>query len=103
MFEIKSENYKDLKVCLKEIAEFIEKLEYITVEGRKIKVKKLLGGDLKFLSMILGINAANSKHPCPWCKWMNPVKAQKDAEKKKLHYKFDNDQEWSIKSSTNGK
>jgi hypothetical protein len=27
-----------------------------------------LGGDLLFLANMLGIKAANSNHPCPWCK-----------------------------------
>ena len=28
-----------------------------------------MGGDLQWLANITGINAANSDHPCIWCKW----------------------------------
>ena len=27
------------------------------------------GGDLKWISEVYGINAANSLYPCPWCTW----------------------------------
>lgn len=30
------------------------------------------GGDLKFIANVMGINQANSKHPCPLCIWQKP-------------------------------
>ena len=37
----------------------------------RYEVTKYLAGDMKFLAIMFGINAANSKYPCVWCKEFN--------------------------------
>ena len=69
MFSIK-ESYEEIQLALNEILcnlEAISTLKEITVEGKTYPIKFYLGGDLKFLALVLGINAANSKRPCIWC------------------------------------
>ena len=39
----------------------------INIDGRDYTIKFMLGGDLKFIALVFGINAANSHHCCPWC------------------------------------
>ena len=37
-----------------------------------------MGGDLKWIATIYGINYANSNYPCPWCHWKNEVITSED-------------------------
>jgi len=66
-FHIKKECYLDLKTALKEIGERLSVLKEIVFEGMTYKIEFWLGGDLKFLLIMLGMNAANSGYPCPFC------------------------------------
>ncbi len=66
-FYIRKECYDDLKIALKEFAEKISDLKEIEFEGIIYKIEFFLGGDLKFLAIVMGINAACSNYPCPWC------------------------------------
>ncbi len=50
------------------IFEEIEELNEIQKGEKQIKLEKFLGGDLKALLNLAGINAANSKYGCLWCK-----------------------------------
>jgi hypothetical protein len=71
-FEIKSENYETLKVCLAEIAKNVSNMakinNTITIDNEVYKIKFLLGGDMKFLHTVMGLNSCNSNNPCLWCK-----------------------------------
>ena len=69
IFEIEKENYATTKECLEQI---LPQLKEIQTNGVEIGKKQhniifKLGGDLFFIAHMLGINNANSKHPCPWC------------------------------------
>ena len=35
---------------------------------KKIDTELFLGGDMKFLAMVLGLSNATANHACPWCK-----------------------------------
>jgi hypothetical protein len=67
IFEIMNENYDELKVCLKEIFEQISEISFIEHKGDQFRVNKVLGGDLKFLANVMGIDGANSNYPCIIC------------------------------------
>jgi hypothetical protein len=67
MFEIEYENYEQIKNSLEKILTKIKEITEINVNGKFYNIKFFLGGDLKFLSIVLGIKAANSHHCCPWC------------------------------------
>lgn len=64
------EKYEDLKEALepvlKEINELIQEKE-LEINGKRVKVNVVLGGDMKFLLIMLGLNAANSAYSCLWC------------------------------------
>lgn len=73
IFEISEENYEVLSNCLKAVLEKIKAIDSITIDigdGTKktFNIQKYLCGDLKFLAIVLGINAANANQPCIWCK-----------------------------------
>ena len=51
---------------LTEINELIAEKE-IEVNGNTVKLNVIAGGDMKFMLIILGLNAANSKYACIWC------------------------------------
>jgi len=95
-FLIKKEDYYELKIALKEIINELKLLKTIEIDGIEYTIESWLGGDLRFLALVLGryfllgknylkiylillyflgLNASNANRPCPWC----------DSEKK--HFK----------------
>lgn len=40
----------------------------ISVDGKDIKLNFFLGGDMKFLLMIMDLNSATADYACLWCK-----------------------------------
>lgn len=66
-FHIKKECYQELKTALAELIEILENLTEITISGKTYKIEFYLSSDMKFLALALGINGANSEHPCILC------------------------------------
>ena len=67
MFEIEYEGYDQLRIALEKMLQKLSSIYSINLNGKSFKTKFFLGGDLKFLSIVLGIKSAKSNHPCPWC------------------------------------
>ena len=72
-FEIEKENYETLKSCLAEMAKNLSNFcqttnNQIQIGDTVYTIKFLLGGDMKFLHTMMGLNACNSNHACLWCK-----------------------------------
>ena len=67
IFEM-SESYDELRTALQNITTEVEELKTVIVDGHSYNLQYFLGGDWKFLSLICGLNAANSKYSCIWCK-----------------------------------
>lgn len=65
------EKYDTMKTSLnfffQEVNELIDK-QTISIDGKEIKLKFFLGGDMKFLLMIMGLNSATADYACLWCK-----------------------------------
>ena len=40
---------------------------FIDVDGKHVQVEMFLGGDYKFLLMVMGLSGATSTHACLWC------------------------------------
>ena len=57
-----------LKETFEDLFEEFINLDTIEVNGKTIHVEKFLGGDLKFLNQVMGIDSFNSEHCCLWCK-----------------------------------
>ncbi len=55
-FIIKREDYNELKIALTEVLDELKLLKKIVVDGIEYKIEFWLGGDLKFLALILGKN-----------------------------------------------
>jgi hypothetical protein len=68
IFEIESENYASVTECFKEIIEEIANLNTIIVQETELKIVYYYAGDWKMLANSLGIQGANSRYPCVWCK-----------------------------------
>jgi hypothetical protein len=69
IFEIK-ETYEELKISLKEILENLRNLKEVKLLDEVYRIDFYLGGDMKFISLVLGLdtNFASGSNPCPWCK-----------------------------------
>ena len=67
----KSECYEVLQESFCNVFESINSLnstKQIEVSNRKISLEFFLGGDYKFLLLILGLKSATCNHSCIWCK-----------------------------------
>jgi hypothetical protein len=67
MFDLNQENYEIMCCIPEDIHKQIGELNIIEIESKTYSLEKYLGGDLKKLAIIHGINAANSDQPCIWC------------------------------------
>ena len=63
-----AENYQNLAAALEDIHNERQQMKSITIDDRNYEIETYLGGDLKFLVMVCGIDAANCEHACIWCK-----------------------------------
>ncbi|KAJ8032687.1 hypothetical protein HOLleu_26283 [Holothuria leucospilota] len=61
------EKYDQLSLALQPLIEEVSVLKKIKVEGHDISVNKFLGGDLKFLNLVMGIQSFGAKYCCLWC------------------------------------
>jgi hypothetical protein len=71
IFRIQKEDYENISKCLNELLLSLGQIKTITINDEEYKINFMAGGDLKWISLVFGINAANSKFPCPFCKWKN--------------------------------
>ena len=66
-----SENYETLKGSFANVFSDINDLNSmtkITMNGKEIKLELFLGGDYKFILIMLGLKGATSFYACAWCK-----------------------------------
>lgn len=67
-----AEKYEDLEAALsplfQEIKDLLCEKQIEMEDGSEVDIEMVLGGDMKFLLVIMGINAANSTFACLWCK-----------------------------------
>lgn len=61
------ESYDYLSGSLEDIVVEASELKSVEINGNEHHVEYFLGGDLKFLAIVCGIQAANSKYSCVWC------------------------------------
>ncbi|KAH9384437.1 hypothetical protein HPB48_026444 [Haemaphysalis longicornis] len=66
-----SEKYFNIKESFRDLLDDINAVAErgsISVDNHDIKVSICLGSDLKFLLVVLGLQAASSRYPCPFCR-----------------------------------
>ena len=62
------EKYEDLAKSLEDICHEASHLDTIKLNGKTYKIELFMGGDMKFLLLIYGLDAANAQYSCLWCK-----------------------------------
>ena len=65
------ENYDSLSSCLTDIVKEASELKSVTVGENEHTIEYFLGGDMKFLAVVCGIDNATAKFSCIWCKCSN--------------------------------
>ena len=98
IFDIPEESYDEMSIVLKELSVQIESLNEIDINGERYIIEKYIGGDLKLLAILFGINGATANFPCPWCKWDKTKLINIDFEKVKREI----EKEWSIHDKDKG-
>ena len=83
------EDYDSLAGSLTDIINEARELQSVTINGDEHRVEYFLGGDLKFLAIVCGIEAANANFSCVWCKCSNTDR-------------WDMDKEWSAFDESKG-
>lgn len=68
IFEIENENYEAITKCFKELIDEFRHIEHITLNEKRINLVFYYAADWKMLAQSLGLQSANSKYPCIWCK-----------------------------------
>ena len=63
-----NENYDGLKEAIEDICDEIKHTKDVEVEGVKFNIEYYLCADWKFLTICVGIDAANATYACIWCK-----------------------------------
>ena len=64
------EDYQTLKTALPDFFDevnFLIETGSLLVDGNEVKLEFFLGGDYKFLLMIMGLNSATADYACLWC------------------------------------
>ena len=84
-----AEKYESLKNGLSDIRAEVENLKTLEQNGIKFGRTYYLGGGLKFLAIVTGVDSASSKYACIWCKERN-------------YERYDADRQWSISNSQKG-
>ena len=62
------EDYDSLQKSLTDILKEARELQSIEYNGNTHRIEYFWGGDLKFLALVCGIEAANGTYSCVWCK-----------------------------------
>jgi hypothetical protein len=70
VFSIDNEDYDTVQECFEKmkLKEQISQLRTARFGNRELPIVYYFGSDLKMMSNCMGIQAANGKNPCPWCK-----------------------------------
>lgn len=83
------EKYSVIKETLKPLIEEVQNLKTVIVKGKSVDIVLFLGGDLKFLNIVMGIDACSCKFSCLWCKCPSTDR-------------WDTDKEWSMIDAKKG-
>ena len=65
------EEFLNLKECFKDLFTEVSDIQEsgsVSTSNGNVPTEIFLGGDMKFISMVLGLSAATANHACPWCK-----------------------------------
>jgi len=65
------EKYETLKTSLSPFSDDVNQLickSTLPIDGENVELEFFLGGDMKFLLMILGLSSATADYACLWCK-----------------------------------
>ena len=89
IFEIENEQHGALAACFRELIDEFERVSEVEVCGRRVRIVYYYGADWKMLAIVLGLQGANARHPCLWCK----------CDKEDF---YRTDQDWSIVESELG-
>ena len=73
------EKYELLSAALKGIARDIESIKFLTIDRQNFNIKFYFCADMKYLAICAGIQAANAKFSCVWCKC--PAEQRHDTSK----------------------
>ena len=63
-----NEDYDELAAGLEDVIKEAEDLEVLAINERVFNIQLFLGGDMKFLAIVCGLECATSEHSCIWCK-----------------------------------
>ena len=62
------ESYESLKVALEDIISEAKNMNTISINEKLYTLDYYLGGDLKFLNLVTGLDSNASRYSCIWCK-----------------------------------
>ena len=68
ILKVRESDYTELYDAMQDIVIEASNLKTVTINDNLYKIEYFLGGDMKFLSIVCGIESATATYPCIWCK-----------------------------------
>ena len=68
IFDIVNEDYFSVKNRFFNLLNELSRVNSVSISDKEYQVEYFFAADLKMLALVLGVNAANSVCPCPFCK-----------------------------------
>ena len=88
------ESYDEIKAIFDYISLCLNgysKIDYIEYSGRRVKIELFFVADWKLTACVLGLESANSNHPCIWCHWRKQRSDAVSVDSTAPHSKLRND------------
>ena len=80
IFKVCESDYSALHEALQDIISEANHLKHVIINSNTYNIEYYLGGDMKFLALVCGIESANSTHSCIWCKCPKNQRHQMDVK-----------------------
>ena len=68
IFKVSKSDYHSLHSAMQDITAEANDFKSVTINDITYNIEYYLGGDMKFLAMVCGIDSATCTHSCIWCK-----------------------------------
>ena len=68
IFKLQESEHQDLYDAMQDLVIEASNLKTVTINDKQYNIEYFLGGDMKFLAIVNGIESATATYPCIWCK-----------------------------------
>ena len=85
IFKVSESDYHSLHSAMQDITAETNDFKSVTINDITYNIEYYLGGDMKFLAMVCGIDSATCTHSCIWCKCPKSERHNMQQKSKQLY------------------